>query len=135
MKILLACSAGMSTSLLVNNMKKFADASDVIEARPVRTVPDILDDWDVLLLGPQVRYLEKEYKPLCEQKGKGFGVIPMQMCIRDRSKSAFRVKKKSPNVRDFSLMHWRFFVYLKPSQRASSSGSVMEYSVNIFSAE
>ena len=76
MKILLACSAGMSTSLLVNNMKKFADASDVIEARPVRTVPDILDDWDVLLLGPQVRYLEKEYKPLCEQKGKG--VIPMQ---------------------------------------------------------
>ncbi|MZJ17499.1 PTS sugar transporter subunit IIB, partial [Enterococcus durans] len=56
MKILLACSAGMSTSLLVNNMKKFADASDVIEARPVRTVPDILDDWDVLLLGPQVRY-------------------------------------------------------------------------------
>ena len=42
MKILLACSAGMSTSLLVNNMKKFADASDVIEARPVRTVPDIL---------------------------------------------------------------------------------------------
>ena len=43
MKILLACSAGMSTSLLVNNMKKFADASDVIEARPVRTVPDILD--------------------------------------------------------------------------------------------
>ena len=62
MKILLACSAGMSTSLLVNNMKKFADASDVIEARPVRTVPDILDDWDVLLLGPQVRYLEKEDK-------------------------------------------------------------------------
>lgn len=59
MKILLACSAGMSTSLLVNNMKKFADASDVIEARPVRTVPDILDDWDVLLLGPQVRYLER----------------------------------------------------------------------------
>ena len=57
MKILLACSAGMSTSLLVNNMKKFADASDVIEARPVRTVPDILDDWDVLLLGPQVRHI------------------------------------------------------------------------------
>ncbi len=25
-----------------------------------------------------------------------------------QSKSAFRVKRKSPNVRDFSLMHWRF---------------------------
>ena len=32
-------------------------------------------------------------------------------------------------------MHWRFFVYLKLSHRATSSGSVMEYSVNIFSAE
>ena len=63
MKILLACSAGMSTSLLVTNMKKVADPADVIEAHPVRTVPDIIDNWDVLLLGPQVRYLEKEYKP------------------------------------------------------------------------
>ena len=85
MKILLACSAGMSTSLLVRKMVEAANERALpvqIDAygvsRPVRTVPDILDDWDVLLLGPQVRYLEKEYKPLCEQKGKGFGVIPMQ---------------------------------------------------------
>ena len=78
MKILLACSAGMSTSLLVTNMKKVADPADVIEAHPVRTVPDIIDNWVVLLLGPQVRYLEKEYKPLCTHKGKGFGIIPLQ---------------------------------------------------------
>ena len=90
MKILLACSAGMSTSLLVNNMKKFADASDVIEARPVRTVPDI-----VLLLGPQVRYLEKEYKPLCEQKGKGFGVIPMQTYGRMDGKGCMELARKA----------------------------------------
>ena len=95
MKILLACSAGMSTSLLVNNMKKFADASDVIEARPVRTVPDILDDWDVLLLGPQERYLEKEYKPLCEQKGKGFGVIPMQTYGRMDGKGCMELAHKA----------------------------------------
>ena len=88
MKILLACSAGMSTSLLVNNMKKFADASDVIEARPVRTVPDILDDWDVLLL-------EKEYKPLCEQKGKGFGVIPMQTYGRMDGKGCMELARKA----------------------------------------
>ncbi|MCI7325558.1 hypothetical protein MR657_09105, partial [bacterium] len=29
-------------------MKKFCGPDDVIEARPVRTVPDIIDDWDVL---------------------------------------------------------------------------------------
>lgn len=95
MKILLACSAGMSTSLLVNNMKKFCDAGDVIEARPVRTVPDILDDWDVLLLGPQVRYLEKEYKPLCEQKGKGFSVIPMQTYGRMDGKACMELARNA----------------------------------------
>lgn len=95
MKILLACSAGMSTSLLVNNMKKFCDAGDVIEARPVRTVPDIIDDWDVLLLGPQVRYLEKEYKPLCESKKKGFGVIPMQTYGRMDGKSCIEIARKA----------------------------------------
>jgi len=95
MKILLACSAGMSTSLLVNNMKKVADPADVIEARPVRTVPDIIDDWDVLLLGPQVRYLEKDYKPLCESKGKGFGVIPMQTYGRMDGKACMELARNA----------------------------------------
>ena len=95
MKILLACSAGMSTSLLVNNMKKFCGPDDVIEARPVRTVPDIIDDWEVLLLGPQVRYLKKEYKPLCASKNKGFGVIPMQIYGRMDGKSCVELAKKA----------------------------------------
>lgn len=95
MKILLACSAGMSTSLLVNNMKKVADPADVIEARPVRTVPDIIDEWDVLLLGPQVRYLEKDYKPLCESKGKGFGVIPMQTYGRMDGKACMELARNA----------------------------------------
>ncbi len=93
MKILLACSAGMSTSLLVNNMKKVAAADDVIEARPVRTVPDIIDDWDVLLLGPQVRYLDKEYRPLCESKGKGFDIIPMQTYGRMDGKACIEMAR------------------------------------------
>lgn len=95
MKILLACSAGMSTSLLVTNMKKFCGPDDVIEARPVRTVPDIIDDWDVLLLGPQVRYLEKDYKPLCVAKNKGFGVIPMQTYGRMDGKACVDLAKKA----------------------------------------
>lgn len=95
MKILLACSAGMSTSLLVNNMKKFCSPDDVIEARPIRTVPDIIDDWDVLLLGPQVRYLEKDYKPLCESKGKGFGLIPMQTYGRMDGKACLELAQNA----------------------------------------
>lgn len=95
MRILLACSAGMSTSLLVTNMLKNAGPEDVIEANPVRSVPDILDDWDVLLLGPQVRYLEKEYKELCVNRGKGFGIIPMQIYGRMDGKGAMQLAREA----------------------------------------
>lgn len=49
----------------------------------------------MLLLGPQVRYLEKEYKPLCEQKGKGFGVIPMQTYGRMDGKGCMELARKA----------------------------------------
>jgi len=47
MKILLICAAGMSTSLLVNNMKKFAKEGDIIEAHPASTLDGIVDKYDV----------------------------------------------------------------------------------------
>ena len=61
----------------------------------MKRVPDIIDDWDVLLLGPQVRYLEKESKPLCASKNKGFGVIPMQIYGRMDGKSCVELAKKA----------------------------------------
>lgn len=85
----------MSTSLLVTNMLKNANPDDVVEANPVRAVPDIIDDWDVLLLGPQVRYLEKEYKELCVKKGKGFGIIPMQVYGRMDGKEAMKLAREA----------------------------------------
>lgn len=61
-KILLACNAGMSTSLLVSNMEKAAkkDGIDVIiQAVPVTQAENIWKDWDIVMLGPQVRHLLK----------------------------------------------------------------------------
>ncbi|MGL6024718.1 MAG: hypothetical protein ACRC0F_08885, partial [Cetobacterium sp.] len=62
-KILLACNAGMSTSLLVNKMKKIAaehNFSAEIKAVPEIAAPDHFDDINILLLGPQIKFLESK---------------------------------------------------------------------------
>lgn len=80
--IMLVCSAGMSTSLLVTKMQKAADiegldtdifavsasdADNTLESQPV----------DVLLLGPQVRFMKDDFKKRLEPKGIPLEVINM----------------------------------------------------------
>ena len=81
MKIKLFCAAGMSTSLLVEKMKKAAEARGLeaeIAAYPEGTIDKETDDCDVALLGPQVRFLLSKAKEICEPKGVPVDVIPMQ---------------------------------------------------------
>lgn len=66
-KIFLLCSAGMSTSLLVNKMKESARSQGYeydISAASLANLKDVKDKADVILLGPQVRFdkdrVEKE---------------------------------------------------------------------------
>lgn len=70
-KILLVCSAGMSTSLMVNKMKDAA-AKKGVEAE-IWAVADAeasenIKKADVMLLGPQVRFLEKKMKDVAGSK-------------------------------------------------------------------
>ena len=63
MKILLACNAGMSTSLLVQKMQKEASSRGrdaQIEAGPLAKALDKVQEADVLLLGPQISYAKQE---------------------------------------------------------------------------
>lgn len=62
-KIVLFCAAGMSTSLLVNKMKKAAAESELdydIAAYPISEVGNYGPEADIILLGPQVMYKLKE---------------------------------------------------------------------------
>ena len=73
MKILLACSSGMSTSLLVNKMKEVAQAENIeaeIWAVGQSEVDSEIEKADVLLFGPQMRFLKSKY----EGKGKELNV-------------------------------------------------------------
>lgn len=65
MNILLVCSAGMSTSLLVTRMLDYAKEKQInvqIEAHPVGEIESYGQDADVILLGPQVRHVIGKFK-------------------------------------------------------------------------
>lgn len=78
--IMLVCSAGMSTSLLVTKMQKAAEA-DGIDAKIFATAAADADNAlaeqkpDVLMLGPQVRYMLDQFK---KSAGIPVEVINMQ---------------------------------------------------------
>jgi cellobiose PTS system EIIB component len=70
MSILLCCSAGMSTSLLVTKMEAAAKEQGIeckIWAEGVDAVKNHIAQADVLLLGPQVRFMLPTMKKLGEE--------------------------------------------------------------------
>lgn len=72
MNILLCCAAGMSTSLLVTKMEQAAKERGLtgrIWAVSIDEVQKHLDEADVLLLGPQVRYKLAQFRKEAEAKG------------------------------------------------------------------
>lgn len=64
-KIVLLCAGGMSTGLLVKKMEKYAADIDYecsIAAYGKDLAKDVAKDADIVLLGPQVAYAEKEIR-------------------------------------------------------------------------
>src|SRR5699024_9642311 len=71
MRIMLACAAGMSTSILVNKMEEAAKAEGKdykIWASDQSLIEDQLDSFDVLLLGPVVAHTLKKVKRIVGDK-------------------------------------------------------------------
>ena len=66
-KILLVCSAGMSTSFMVNKMKDSAKARG-IEAEIWAVADAEAEKADIMMLGPQVRFLENKMKGIAGDK-------------------------------------------------------------------
>lgn len=84
-RIMLVCAAGMSTSLLVTKMEKAAEAqgleSDIfaVSASEADTkLEDTDKPVDVLLLGPQVRFMKNQFETKLEPKGIPVDVIDMK---------------------------------------------------------
>lgn len=77
--ILLVCSAGMSTSMLVKKMQDVASTKEIKAKIWAVGDADSVEECkkaDIVLLGPQVRYLEKKMKERV-QNAKPVFVIEM----------------------------------------------------------
>lgn len=75
MVITLICNLGMSTSVLVDKMTAYTKSKGIeadIDARAFQRVEDRIHQTDILLIGPQVRYLAKKFQ---EQYGNEIPVI------------------------------------------------------------
>ena len=73
MNILLMCMAGASTSLVMNKMKAALteDQNDwKIEAHPFDRMDEVVENFDVILIGPQIAYKKKELLRKAAEIGK-----------------------------------------------------------------
>ena len=80
--IMLACSAGMSTSLLVSKMQAAAKEQGKDYEIFAKSVADIdhqfeVEKPDVLMLGPQVAYMKNDIQRKCDDAGDPMEVINM----------------------------------------------------------
>ncbi|MFI3212288.1 MAG: PTS sugar transporter subunit IIB [Eubacteriales bacterium] len=78
-KILLVCSAGMSTSIVVKKMEAAAQAKGIeakIWAVGDALAKDNVGEADIIMLGPQVKYLLEKMKGIAGDKP--VGVIDMR---------------------------------------------------------
>ena len=78
-RILLVCSAGMSTSFLVTKMEKEAQKRGLdtkIWAVSTDAALRNMEEADVVLLGPQIRFMANDMKKKAEKFGLNVEVIP-----------------------------------------------------------
>jgi PTS system cellobiose-specific IIB component len=64
-KILLVCNAGMSTSVLVQKMEEEAEKNNIKSEIKAISETELEDEWknfDIILMGPQIKFLQKHIK-------------------------------------------------------------------------
>ncbi|AMC92962.1 PTS sugar transporter subunit IIB [Erysipelothrix larvae] len=82
MKILLCCAGGFSTNMLMQNMKKVIQNSEKLNiedfdftAIPADSLEEVIDQWDIVLIGPQVSHKTDFIGTLCEPRNIPYTVI------------------------------------------------------------
>lgn len=80
--VLLVCNLGYSTGIMVSKMREVAENSKAlaetdikIEAHPAGELREYIEDFDVILLGPQIKHQLEELSKLAQQYHKPIQVI------------------------------------------------------------
>ncbi|WP_155286887.1 PTS sugar transporter subunit IIB [Lacticaseibacillus zhaodongensis] len=85
MKIVLACVAGLSTTMMMDSMKKVISDSKKLdldnfqlEAIPAEQLPSEIDGTDVVLLAPQISYKKDFVESVTKPLNIPYVVIPKE---------------------------------------------------------
>lgn len=103
-QILLVCSAGMSTSLLVTKMEQAARDEGIeikIFALPFADAHRVLEEVDIILLGPQVRFQKGAITKMANERKNGpipVDVIDMRDYGTMNGKAVFNMAKSMLNI-------------------------------------
>jgi len=79
-RIFLVCSAGMSTSMVVNKMREAAEAKGLdaeIKAYSVSEFSDVVEQYEICMVAPQIKYEFDRLSSVCAEKGLKCGQIGM----------------------------------------------------------
>ncbi|WP_312712371.1 PTS sugar transporter subunit IIB [Proteiniclasticum ruminis] len=101
--IVLFCSTGLSTSLLVKKMEQTAKEKDLkiqVASYPESAMKKYIKDADVVLVGPQVRHALLEIKEVCDAHQ-----VPLETISTKDYGSMDGEKILSQALRLFSLHH------------------------------
>ena len=79
MNILVVCGGGISTSILVENMKMHADSCDTIKATSLDRLKHYIDNVDVVLVAPQISFAIEQLEMQCKGKGIPLFAIDKQI--------------------------------------------------------
>jgi len=77
-RIILACAVGFSSSMLVERMKAYANEEQLdvfVDAVSEEGINKIIDQVDILLLGPQVNHMEEILKEKYKDRPVKISVI------------------------------------------------------------
>lgn len=82
MKILLCCAGGFSTNMLMQKMRKVVQESEKLNdadfkftAIPADSLEEEIDNWDIVLVGPQVSHKTDFIEAICKPRNKPYTVI------------------------------------------------------------
>jgi len=89
MRILLVCALGMSTNIIADRMRAAlgVDEQDwVIEAKEVSDFKESVMNYDIVLLGPQIRFRLEEFSQVAKPYGvpvRGINSMDYGLCKGD----------------------------------------------------
>jgi len=79
--ILLSCSGGFSSSLVVSKIKEAAKKKDIevnVWAINQSDIDENIGRADILMLAPQIQFMQKSFSEKCKEQGIPFEVIYQQ---------------------------------------------------------